>query len=61
MNNPAVTVNLLNSAGFTAAMSGLVAYDVNMAKCQQGNGFIQTVRLKAQNQPPTSGMRWWDV
>jgi hypothetical protein len=39
--NPAVGVSLLNNAGFSAALAGLVAYDINMAKCQQGNGFIQ--------------------
>lgn len=39
--NPAVTVSLLNSAGFSAALAGLVRFDINMAKCQQGNGFIQ--------------------
>lgn len=39
--NPAVTVSILNNAGFSAALAGLVRYDINMAKCQQGNGFIQ--------------------
>jgi len=39
--NPAVTVSLVNNAGFSAAVAGLVRYDINMAKCQQGNGFIQ--------------------
>jgi hypothetical protein len=39
--NPAVTVSLMNNAGFSAALAGLVRYDINMAKCQQGNGFIQ--------------------
>lgn len=39
--NPAVTVSLLNNAGFSAALAGLVRYDINMAKCQQGNGFVQ--------------------
>jgi hypothetical protein len=41
MFNPAVSVSLLNNAGFSAALAGLVRYDINMAKCQQGNGFIQ--------------------
>lgn len=41
MYNTAVTVSLLNNAGFSAALAGLVKYDINMAKCQQGNGFIQ--------------------
>jgi hypothetical protein len=36
MNNPANTVSLLNSAGFSAAMAALVDNDINMAKCQQG-------------------------
>lgn len=36
MNNPANTVTLLNSAGFSAAMAALVDNDINMAKCQQG-------------------------
>lgn len=40
MDEPSVTVNLLNSAGFSATMAGLVDGDINMAKCQQGNGFV---------------------
>lgn len=59
MNNPAVITNLLNSAGLSAAMGGLVAFDVNMAKCQQGNGFIQNIMLKVKGQSPQSGQRWW--
>jgi hypothetical protein len=31
-----------------------------MAKCQQGNGFIQTVMLKAKGQPDAAGQRWWE-
>lgn len=42
--NPAVTVSIANNAGFSAALAGLVRYDINMAKCQQGNGFIQVRR-----------------
>jgi len=60
MNNPAVTVSLLNSAGFAATIAGLVAYDINMAKCQQGNGFIQSIMLKARGQPEAAGQRWWE-
>jgi hypothetical protein len=60
MNNPANTVSLLNSAGFTAAMSALVGFDINMAKCQQGNGFIQNLMLKARGQPEAAGQRWWE-
>lgn len=60
MNNPANTVSLLNSAGFTAAISGLVNFDINMAKCQQGNGFIQNLMLKVKGQPDMSGQRWWE-
>ncbi|WIA15640.1 hypothetical protein OEZ85_002267 [Tetradesmus obliquus] len=60
MNNPANTVSLLNSAGFSAAVAGLVADDINMAKCQQGNGFIQTVLLKAKGLPDAAGQRWWE-
>jgi hypothetical protein len=52
-------VGLLNSAGFSAAVAGLVQFDINMAKCMQGNGFIQTLMLKATGQPPASGQRWW--
>lgn len=40
MDEPSVTVSLLNSAGFAATMAGLVDGDINMAKCQQGNGFV---------------------
>jgi hypothetical protein len=60
MNNPANTVSLLNSAGFSSAVAGLVADDINMAKCQQGNGFIQTVLLKAKGLPDAAGQRWWE-
>lgn len=60
MNNPAVTTSLLNSAGFAATVAGLVAYDINMAKCQQGNGFIQSIALKARGQPEAAGQRWWE-
>eukprot|EP00878_Enallax_costatus_P000276 GHUV01000347.1.p1 GENE.GHUV01000347.1~~GHUV01000347.1.p1 ORF type:complete len:1266 (+),score=343.56 GHUV01000347.1:286-4083(+) len=60
MNNPANIVNLLNSVGFSAAMAALVDNDINMAKCQQGNGFIQTLMLKAKGQPDASGQRWWE-
>lgn len=58
--NPAVTVSLVNNAGFSAAVAGLVRYDINMAKCQQGNGFIQTLMLKAQGRRETDGARWWE-
>lgn len=60
MNNPAVTVTLLNSAGFSAAVAGLVDADINMAKCQQGNGWIQTLLLKAHGKPDALGQRWWE-
>jgi hypothetical protein len=60
MNNPANTVSLLNSVGFSAAVAGLVANDINMAKCQQGNGFIQTVLLKSKGLPDAAGQRWWE-
>ena len=60
MNNPANTANLLNSVGFSAAVAGLVNFDVNMAKCQQGNGFIQTLALKVKGAPDAAGQRWWE-
>lgn len=60
MNNPANAVSLLNSAGFSAALAALVDHDINMAKCQQGNGFIQTIMLKAKGQPDAAGQRWWE-
>lgn len=46
-NSAANTVSLLNNAGLTAALAGLVHWDVNMAKCQQGNGFIQVCTCRA--------------
>jgi hypothetical protein len=61
INNPANQVNLLNSAGFSAAVAGLVRNDINMAKCQQGNGFIQTLVLKARGLPSAAGQRWWEM
>jgi hypothetical protein len=36
MSSAAVGVSLLNNAGFSAALAGLVRFDINMAKCQQG-------------------------
>ncbi|GBF97993.1 six-hairpin glycosidase [Raphidocelis subcapitata] len=60
MNNPANTANLLNTAGFSAAVSGLVNFDINMAKCQQGNGFIQAMALKVKGMPDAAGQRWWE-
>jgi endoglucanase len=43
MNDPANTVSLLNSAGFSAAMAALVDNDINMAKCQQGEFFCDVL------------------
>ncbi|KIZ03555.1 hypothetical protein MNEG_4408 [Monoraphidium neglectum] len=60
MNNPANSVSLLNTAGFSAALAGLVNFDINMAKCQQGNGFIQTMALKVKGTPDAAGQRWWE-
>jgi len=53
-------VSLLNNAGFVATMSGLTYFDINMAKCQQGNGFIQNIMLKVTKQQDVSGQRWWN-
>jgi hypothetical protein len=60
MNNPANTVSILNTAGFSAAVAGLVSFDINMAKCQQGNGFIQAIALKIKGAPDSAGQRWWE-
>eukprot|EP00879_Flechtneria_rotunda_P009977 GHRR01010433.1.p1 GENE.GHRR01010433.1~~GHRR01010433.1.p1 ORF type:complete len:1225 (+),score=296.26 GHRR01010433.1:1011-4685(+) len=59
-NNPANTVSLVNTAGFSATLAGLVDNDINMAKCQQGNGFIQNIMLKVKKQPDATGQRWWE-
>jgi hypothetical protein len=28
--------------------------------CTTGNGFIQTIMLKAKGQPDAAGQRWWE-
>jgi hypothetical protein len=31
-----------------------------MAKCEQGNGVIQTIILKAKKMENKPGQRWWE-
>ena len=59
INNPANQVSLLNNAGFTATLSALTGYGINMATCEQGNGFIQNIMRKAKGAPEIPGQRWW--
>lgn len=52
MDDPSVSVSLINSVGFSATMAGLVDGDINMAKCQQGNGFVSGQLLSIFGSPP---------
>lgn len=61
LNNPANRVNLLNNAGLTGALAGMVDYGVNMAKCEQGNGVIKNILTKINKQPQIPGQRWWEM
>jgi endoglucanase len=60
VNSVANSIGLLNNAGFTSALAGLHGRGINMAKCEQGNGVIQNIILKAKKMTNMPGQRWWE-
>lgn len=59
MYSIANSVGILNNAGFTSSLAALRYDNINMAKCEQGNGMIQNIMLKVQGTSNIPGLRWW--